>query len=311
MNEQVEWETQTPEEKKRQLYLKQKHTLDTFLEHGAITRAQYNKSLGELNGKMEIKAVNSWDKLAADFQRTYSLGLSEYNSRLLSFWRENGMIFPGCRAIDIGCGVGKYGAYLAASGCDVTLTDISPEMIRLAEKNLASFSSPCRTYVCNFDDVTGREPQFREGFDFAISTMSPAIHNTETVMKMSSMTDGWCFIARFSSWNQPNRDKLLNALGIKPKRASEELTADVEEMIAYVTDSGFLPQIKYVEYNWCDMRSPEEAAEYMQSRYTEGLGIEVETVIEEVRKLCGREGLFEDSVNTDVAWIYWNTKKSS
>ena len=36
------------------LYLKQKHLLDTFLEHGAIDQAQYDKSLGDLKVKMKI-----------------------------------------------------------------------------------------------------------------------------------------------------------------------------------------------------------------------------------------------------------------
>jgi len=37
---------------KRELYLKQKHTLDLFLESGAISQAQYDKSLGDLTEKM-------------------------------------------------------------------------------------------------------------------------------------------------------------------------------------------------------------------------------------------------------------------
>ena len=45
-------ESMSAEEKKRELYLRQKHLLDTFLEHGAISRAQYEKSLGDLTEKM-------------------------------------------------------------------------------------------------------------------------------------------------------------------------------------------------------------------------------------------------------------------
>ena len=33
----------TPEEKKIQLFLNQKHTLDMFLERGAISQAQYDR----------------------------------------------------------------------------------------------------------------------------------------------------------------------------------------------------------------------------------------------------------------------------
>lgn len=44
----------TPEEKKQQLFLNQKKTLDMFLEKGAINQAQYNKSLGDLREKMGV-----------------------------------------------------------------------------------------------------------------------------------------------------------------------------------------------------------------------------------------------------------------
>lgn len=52
---QSEWEKLSPEEKKKQLFLKQKHTLDLFLERNAISQEQYDKSLGDLRDKMGIK----------------------------------------------------------------------------------------------------------------------------------------------------------------------------------------------------------------------------------------------------------------
>ena len=47
-----EYSLLTPEEKKKDLYLRQKKTLGLFLERGAITGAQYDKSLGDLTVKM-------------------------------------------------------------------------------------------------------------------------------------------------------------------------------------------------------------------------------------------------------------------
>ena len=47
-----EWEKLTPEEKKRKLYERQVATLDSFLEHGAISQAQHDKSLHDLTVKM-------------------------------------------------------------------------------------------------------------------------------------------------------------------------------------------------------------------------------------------------------------------
>jgi len=48
------WDSLSPSEKKRQLYENQKRLLDEFLAHGAISRAQYDKSLGDLTEKMGI-----------------------------------------------------------------------------------------------------------------------------------------------------------------------------------------------------------------------------------------------------------------
>ena len=54
-----EWEQMSREEKHRQLFLKQKNTLDLFLERNAISKAQYDKSLGDLIEKMGMKMLEN------------------------------------------------------------------------------------------------------------------------------------------------------------------------------------------------------------------------------------------------------------
>ena len=53
--EKKEWAHLSTEEKKQQLFLNQKDTLDLFLERGAISQVQYDKSLGDLREKMGVK----------------------------------------------------------------------------------------------------------------------------------------------------------------------------------------------------------------------------------------------------------------
>ena len=53
------WEQMTPEQKKTQLFLKQKELLDPFLSHHAISQAQYDKSLGDLQVKMGIEKTET------------------------------------------------------------------------------------------------------------------------------------------------------------------------------------------------------------------------------------------------------------
>ena len=46
------WDALSHAEKNHRLFLTQKHTLGLFLERGAISRAQYDKSLHDLAEKM-------------------------------------------------------------------------------------------------------------------------------------------------------------------------------------------------------------------------------------------------------------------
>lgn len=45
------WEQMTPKEKRIELYIEQKNTLDLFLSRNAISKSQYVKSLGDLTDK--------------------------------------------------------------------------------------------------------------------------------------------------------------------------------------------------------------------------------------------------------------------
>jgi hypothetical protein len=53
--EQAGWEKLSPDEKRVQLYLRQKKLLSDFLERGAISQAQYDKSLGDLTENMGMR----------------------------------------------------------------------------------------------------------------------------------------------------------------------------------------------------------------------------------------------------------------
>lgn len=85
-----------------------------------------------------MEKTEKWDAVAADYQQVYTLGGNDYNARLVGFLLDEGMLHPGDRVLDMGCGVGKYGRVFASMGCDVTLADISPKMLELRQKTWRS-----------------------------------------------------------------------------------------------------------------------------------------------------------------------------
>lgn len=57
MDKEAIWDNLSPDEKKKELFLRQKHTLDLFLERNAISQSQYDKSLDDLRDKMGMHGV--------------------------------------------------------------------------------------------------------------------------------------------------------------------------------------------------------------------------------------------------------------
>lgn len=55
-----EWNRLSYEDKNYQLYLQQKEMLELFLERGAISKAQFDKSLQDLTVKMGYDIINDW-----------------------------------------------------------------------------------------------------------------------------------------------------------------------------------------------------------------------------------------------------------
>lgn len=257
-----------------------------------------------------MNTAQKWNEHAADYQKVFQIGMNDYSKKLMTFLLENDMLRPGCRVIDVGCGVGKYGTYFAALGCDVTLTDISPKMIDLAKENMSRFDTPCTTLVCDFHQVDPAHPAFEKGFDLSLCTMSPAIHDLETVKKFSDMTHGWCFHTHFVAWEEPIRKAFYKKIGVAPEQDMNHFSQHIETVCAAVRELGYEPQICEVPYHWSDDRTPEDAVRYLFMRLdnveiTEELR---EKALAAARELCNEDGIFVDAVNTRVAWVWWKTK---
>ena len=60
--EKEEWSSLVYEEKNRLLFLRRKKTLEMFLERGAISQAQHDKSLHDLIEKMGMAAEGNEDE---------------------------------------------------------------------------------------------------------------------------------------------------------------------------------------------------------------------------------------------------------
>ena len=78
-----------------------------------------------------------------------------------------------------------------------------------------------------------------------------------------------------------------------------------------VREAGFVPQVRYVDYNWADPRTSEQMADYMGRTYfaeDENRDALTRETLRLARQHANAEGKVIDNVNTRVAWIWWKTE---
>ena len=267
---------------------------------------------------MEEKA-KQWDRAAAEFQRTYELGINPYLRACFEFWTERGMIFPGCRVLDVGCGVGKYGVLLTARGCEVTLTDISEKMLSFARRNMETAfpGTSCRILCCDFDEADLESEAFSPRFDFCLSTMSPAIHDKNTLEKLNLLSRGWCFIAGFTDSDAVLRRQILEAVGFFEAQTREEKPelqhTTMAQLTEMVRELGYHPETVTVPYDWTDRRTPEQQSDLMWKRYYQQSDKSEEyrqKTLAYLMRTADPDGMVADAVHTQVQWLFWKAKKT-
>lgn len=74
------------------------------------------------------------------------------------------LVFSGCKALDLGCGTGKFTFELEYLGAQATGLDCSQEAIRIAQKFAAEMDSSSKFHIGFFENL----PFLRESFDIVI-----------------------------------------------------------------------------------------------------------------------------------------------
>ncbi|HMK48120.1 MAG TPA: methyltransferase domain-containing protein [Methanocella sp.] len=142
--------------------------------------------------------VEFWDVKAAAYE-DHETRQESVRADVIRYLARAGLLVPGDRVLDVGCGPGTYTVHLARICGETTGLDISSEMLnRMSEKSAAS----------GFVDIRSvRSPweSFSTGdiYDLVFSAFCPAIRSRETLLKMALHSRRGCCYLTGGSICQP------------------------------------------------------------------------------------------------------------
>lgn len=140
-------------------------------------------------------APQRWDQ-RAEFWHTERVRQRKGDERVVSardYLLSRGLLKPTDTVADIGCGPGRFVADFARHAQYVVGLDISEKMIAYGREHLREAGvDNARLHVCDFDTLQIDEAGYRGAFDLVFSSMTPAIHSMDSLVKSMQMSRGWC-----------------------------------------------------------------------------------------------------------------------
>lgn len=247
--------------------------------------------------------VEMWNSRAEHFS-AMELPKAENSLGMRIIQREN-MVVKGSRALDVGCGGGRFSFALEKIGAEMTATDFSPQMIKNAGENGKSSGSNVNFSVDDWHTVDLKEKGWDNKFDLVLAHMTPAIESADTFMKLIEASRNWVLMVKPTRRTNLVMDELNRLVG------AEQDTKSLDETVAYAFDlawmSGFNPRFEYEEQVWeSDMPLEEAITHYtLRIESLHEITNDDKAKIRNYLESMAKDGTIHETTHTTVVAMYW------
>ena len=131
--------------------------------------------------------IECWNRLAGKIKRwTEEERTTERVLRVISWLRQQDVVLPGAKIMDIGAGAGSFSLPFANDGAKVVALEPVKELAdELLEKAKRQGISEMPILTETWEDVSLTDERLKEQFDLVFASLTPGIHNAETLEKQN------------------------------------------------------------------------------------------------------------------------------
>lgn len=109
------------------------------------------------------------------------------------YLRSHGLLGPGTKVIDIGCGPGRFVSEFAGTASSVLGIDISPKTVEYARLfTQEQGRENTRFLISDFRSLDLEAAGLKNAFDLAFCSLSPAVSGLKGLNKFMDLSRSWC-----------------------------------------------------------------------------------------------------------------------
>ncbi|NCC69228.1 MAG: class I SAM-dependent methyltransferase [Clostridia bacterium] len=241
----------------------------------------YEEMLKKHHGDTQ-NAEASWDLRAKSFGEAHKKSGMDHSDKVTQLLLEKGVL-ANRNVLDIGGGTGRYAVPFAEKAREVTIADISTEMLKIAKNNAESAGRRNLQYVkLNWSDANLTALGWEKHFDLAFASMCPGVRSKEDLEKMCAASRGWCQINQFIEWKDNISEMLRQDLKVESFPDPHNDRDAVQAIFNLLWTKGYEPEISYQKEFGRQVLSVDEAMTHFLRIFGEAAtenGVELRTLL--------------------------------
>lgn len=262
-------------------------------------------------------SAKMWDQRAEAWERERGCN-RKGNERVTSavdFLTQRGVLCPEYDVVDIGCGPGRFVAAFAehvhsALGLDLSAKMTEHGMKYIREKGLTN----AQIRTCDFQTLDIDSAGYRGAFDLVFSSMTPAIHGMNGLIKSIEMSRAYCCSVTHLSVNNPLKNRISKELfGKGPKAQWTGRWFYSQFNVLYLM--GYYPETSYQNrHQESRIRADEEYADLIMEsilpdseRSAENAG----RILEWLKSHADEDGTLCEVTDTCYGRILWDVRNKT
>ncbi len=188
-----------------------------------------------------------WDAKAKAFNRKQKKHGMNNSVKVTEFLLSKELL-TNSEVLDIGGGTGRYAIVFAGHAKEVTVTDISAQMLALAKRNAEEMEQRNIQYIkTDWEKTDLKSMGWERRFDLVFASMCPAVKSRNGIDKMIAASKGWCQINQLIEMTDNITQSLTEDLKIEFKYDPHNDRSAVQGIFNLLWMQGFEPEISYIK----------------------------------------------------------------
>lgn len=249
-----------------------------------------------------------WDRAASTYNHDKEEIKNKRVEKIISRFRDQGLLYDGIRILEIGCGTGLLALELAKCGAEITALDFSEKMIeRFRDAITPDVETRITLLMEDWHAIDIRKKGWEKQFDLVIAFMSPGVATPEAFFKMMACSKKGCAM---QGWAAKKNHPIVEALW---KQIQNSPLEDKPQSVLYklnlLFSLGYYPEISFHTIKWHQKAPVDEECQRQIAFFKEvstKTPEELEAVIRPYLESIARDGIISRQHQGLTAMAIWD-----